>query len=324
MVQRGYVPVRRSETWGEYHTGTNVLIVIDHVDDALRLRGLLQLFRSDYAHAVRPLIVISGGPGAGRAQSDIERVLGRVFNMDVCCYIGLFDMFLRKLDTQPYRAIDILTEAMLSMRGIIETTRPALILVPHRRGSPVAKGVLEAALEMHIPTAALIMPDFETRTGGLAVYKDLIEGSIHVNMGFGTTAFEEPTTEGGIEAGIREAKIVLTEARESIFSGALTDAVAPATQALALGASVAASNLGVFSDITKGGAASKDLLSPGDAPVISAYAYATTSPGLLLRYTEDLLCACERADSQGVGAYAQCPWRTPRNPTPTPAPLPQG
>ena len=319
MVQRGYSPVRRAETWGEFHNGSNVLIVIDHVDDAVRLRGLLHVFQSDYAHAVRPLIVISGGPGVGRAQSDIERTLGREYNPQICCYVNVFDMFLRKLDAQPYRAVDILTEAMLAMRGIIETTRPSLIIVPHRRGSPVAKGVLEAALEMHVPTAALLLPDFTGRAGGLAVYKDALEGSLHINMGSGTTEFTSPTNaEESRKSGVLEAGLVLAEARDGVFKGGLTDAVAPATQAFALGASNAAASLGVSDAVLVTTDLLLDLPSPGDAPVVSAYAYATTSVALLLRYTEDLLCACERPDSQGIGAYAQCPWRTPRIPTPTP------
>jgi hypothetical protein len=40
MIQRGYTPVLAPELWGERHNATNVVLVVDHLDDAVRLRGL--------------------------------------------------------------------------------------------------------------------------------------------------------------------------------------------------------------------------------------------------------------------------------------------
>ena len=57
MMQRGYVPAMHAQTWGEHHTGSNVLIFLDHVDDAVRMRGFLRAIEKQYSHAVRPLIV---------------------------------------------------------------------------------------------------------------------------------------------------------------------------------------------------------------------------------------------------------------------------
>jgi len=320
MMQRGYVPALHAETWGEAHTGTNVLIFLDHVDDAVRLRGLLRALEKEYAHAVRPLLVLSGGPGAGRAEADVLPALGREHKPTVCCIVGVFDLYLRKLDTQLFRETDVFAEAMLGARGIIETTRPALAIVAHRRGSAVMRGVAEAASQMHVPTAALLLPDFETRaaTRDESPFDGL---GFRVNTGGGESPVAPADWAAAAAAANVEADAALAEARDGVYSGALSDAVPPATQGFATGASAATPALGLFFAPTVGGVAFGDPVSPLDAPVLSAYAYATASPGLLLRYVEDLLCACEKDSSAGVGAYAQCPWRTPQRPTPTPAPV---
>lgn len=241
---------------------------------------------------------------------------------------------------------------MYATRGIIETTRPALIIVAHRRGSPVVRGIAEAASQMHVPTAALVLPDFENGAGERAGYPSA-DGGVHVNVGVGTSPPPPADWASSSAAANAEASAVLAEAvrltnkprgvlvcdsyssrtapsllsshsqAEGVFGGALSEAVPGVTQAFAVGASAATPHLGLFFAEAAAGAAAGDLQSPLDAPVLAAYAYATASPGLLLRYVEDLLCACEKGSSAGVGAYAQCPWRTPLRPTPTPAPLPK-
>ena len=307
MVQRGYVPVRAHETWGEAHGATNVLIFIDHVDDAVQLRGLLRALETRFAHAVRPLLVLSGGPGEGRLEKDVVPTLGREHKPHICCIIGLWDMYLRKLDSQPFRASDVFAESLLAARGIMETTRPALVVVPHRRGSPVARGVAEAAAQLHVPVAALVLPDLGA--GERAVY-GAPDGAWHVNAGWGGLPFATPAWEAASKAADEEAAVVLAEALAGVFSGALGDATPHATQPVAGGAGAATPAVGTFA----AGAAARaralgDELSPTDAPVLGAYAYASSSAGLLLNYVEALLCACERLNSQGVGGFAVCPWR---------------
>ena len=231
-------------------------------------------------------------------------------------------MYLRKLDSQPYRSTDVFAESLLAPRGIVVTTRPALIVVAHRRGSPVMRGVAEAASEMHVPTAALLLPDHRNLGGEAAVYPgDEGTGSFHLNLGFGSSAPPADDWAGASAAANAEADAVLEESVDGVFGGALTEAVPPAVQPFAGGASTATHHLGLFPG--SGWGSPGDLLSPLDAPVLSSFAYATSSPGLLLRYVEQFLCVCEKADSTAVGAYAQCPSKTLLRPTPTPAPLPK-
>lgn len=344
MLQRGFTPVMHHETWGEHHTGTNVLVVIDHAEDARSLRGYLSALDQEYAHAVRPLLVITGGPGAGRTEKDILGLLGRPFDPQVCCYVGTWDLFLRKLDAQPYRASDLFTEVVVGMRGVIETTRPALIVVAHRRGSPVSRGVAEAGFEMGVPTAALLLEDWKVPGGKLSPVPWEAGGAPSVNAGAGETYFEgrgAGAGAGGAPAGAaaeevwvvaervaEEGKGVLREAQEGVFSGAIGDAVAPVVQSgwsVGNGGEASLGNPGgevpgMGEDFV--GQRPLDVYSPLDAPVTTAFTYITQSLGLLLRHTEEVLCACVKEDSMGVGAYAQCPWHVPHKPTPTPLPVP--
>ena len=282
MVQRGYVPAMHAETWGEHHSGSNVLVFIDHVDDARALRGLLRVLERDYGHAVRPLLVLSGGPGAGRTEAEIIPALGRAYTPHICCYAGVWDLFLRKFDAQLYSSTDVFTETLYGARGVMTTTRPSLVILPHRHDSPFARGVAVAAAEAHIPAAALLLADWTHPEGALATYAPT-DGAPHTNVGAGhvmSPANKESADEttAHVEA---EVTSVLREAQD-LFEGAQGDAVPP----------------------------------------LSTINYASPHAGLLLRWLEDVLCACERPDSKGIGAYAQCPWRTPGVPTPTPAPPP--
>jgi hypothetical protein len=202
MVQRGYTPVMRRETWGEVHTGSNVLVLIDAAADARELRGLLEAMRVAYPHAIRPLLVLTGGPGAGRTEADVLRALGRAYTPKICCYVGLWDLFLRKLDAQLYRASDVFAEVLLGLRGVIETTRPALILVPHRRGSPVARAAAEIGGEMGVPTAALLLPDWEVPSGALAPNTEA-GAAPNVNAGVGVS-------DAGAPRNLRVGALLLT------------------------------------------------------------------------------------------------------------------
>ena len=322
MMQRGYTPVMHAETWGEHHGVTNVLVVLDHEADAVALRGLLAALEAEYWHAVRPLLVLSNGPGGGRSPAAVQTRLGQQFQTDeaYCCYVGRWDMHLKKLDGQLYREADVFTEALLTMRGIIETTRPALILVPHRRGSPVSRAVAEAAGQMHVPTAALLLPDWEEPRGAPAPgggegQEHNQAGAPNVNWGAGHTELPAESVGDARAAAAAEGAAVLREANEGVFSGALGDAVPAAMAPWALGAAPAAASLG-FAEEEARLSRMLDPPSPLDAPATGAgFDYATSSPGLLLRHVEALLCACEKPDSNDVGAYAQCPWRTPEPPS---------
>jgi hypothetical protein len=323
MLQRGYTPVMHHETWGEAHTGSNVLVLIDHAADAAALRGLLEAMRLEYPHAIRPLLVLTGGPGAGRTEGEVLRALGRPYTPEICCYVGLWDLFLQKLDAQLYRAADLFVEVLQGLRGVIETTRPALILVPHRRGSPVSRAAAEVAAEMGVPAAALLLPDWVSPAGRLVPWDVDDDAAPNVNTGVGWSPHEE-TREQAAGALFSEAQAVLAESQEGVFSGGLWDSTPPPMGGAWAPMPSRASH-GVLRQeggTVGGGGRGLDPLAPLDAPVTAAFNYATTSPGLLLRFTEDTLCACAKEDSKGVGAYAQCPWATPIKPTPTPTPHP--
>ena len=323
MVQRGYTPVMHHETWGEHHTGSNILVVIDAAADAVALRGLLRAMALAYPHAMRPLLVLTGGPGAGRAEEEVLHALGRPYTPQICCYVGTWDLFLRKLDPQLYRASDVHVEALLGMRGVIETTRPALIVVPHRRGSPIGRAVAEAGGEMGVPVAALLLEDWAAPGGRLAPPTRGEAPNVNSGVGWSSAGLEGVSVEAAAAAAEAEAGEVLREAQEGVFSGALWDAV-PAGASGAYGsAAPTTAQRAVLREgggRVAGGGRALDAASPLDAPVTAAYTYATASAGLLLRYVEELLCACAKDDSKGVGAYAQCPWATQTRPTPTPAP----
>jgi hypothetical protein len=320
MLQRGYTPVMHAETWGEHHSVTNVLLVIDHEADAVALRGFVKAVAQEFWHAVRLLVVISNGPGDGRSPAAVSTRLGQAYLTDeqYCCYVGRWDMYLRKLDNAPYREADVFSEALLTVRGIIETTRPALVIVPHRRGSPVARASAEAAAQMHVPTAALLLPDWELPGGAVAPgggkgQEANQDGAVNVNTGCGHTALPPETADEAAAAAAAEATAVIREAQEGMFSGALGDAVPHAMAPWAAGAAPAAASLG-FAEEESRFSRFLDPPSPIDAPTTAAFDYATASPGLLLRHMEALLCACEKPDSNDVGAYSQCPWRTPEPP----------
>jgi hypothetical protein len=284
------------------------------------LRGFVKAVAQEYWHAVRLLVVISNGPGGGRSPEKMSTRLGEAFRTDEqhCCYVGRWDMYLRKLDYVPYREADVFAEVLLTMRGIIETTRPALVVVPHRRGSPVARASAEAAAQLHVPTAALLLSDWELPGGEVAPgggrgQEKNQDGAINVNMGAGHTPLPPETPEQAAAAAAAEAAAVMREAQEGVFSGALGDAVPHAMAPWALGAAPAAASLG-FAEEESRLSRMLDAPSPLDAPSTGSYDYATTSPGLLLRHMEALLCACEKPDSNDVGAYSQCPWRSPEPP----------
>jgi hypothetical protein len=321
MLQRGYTPVMHHETWGEHHTGSNVLVVIDAAADALALRGLLAAVAAAYPHAIRPLLVLTGGPGAGRGEAEVLRALGRPHTPEICCYVGLWDLYLRKLDAQLYRAEDVYAEVLLGMRGVMETTRPALVLVPHRRGSPVARAVVEAAGGLGVPVAGLLLGDWEA-PGGKLGEAGLGEAPA-VNSGVGWSPGSSEGLEAAAAAAAAEGQEVLAESQGGVFSGALWDAVPGAVSGVLGAASSSTGEHGVLRTAggsVAGGGRALDPLSPLDAPVTAAYTYVTSSAGLLLRFVEELLCACAKEDSKGVGAYAQCPWATQIKPTPTPQP----
>ena len=325
MIQRGYTPVMHHETWGEHHTGSNVLVVIDAAADAVALRGLLEAIRLAYPHAIRPLLVLTGGPGAGRAEEEVLKALGRAYTPQICCYVGTWDLYLRKLDPQLYRAGDVFGEVLVGMRGVIETTRPALILVPHRRGSPITRAVAEVGGEMGVPVAALLLPDWEAPQGRLLPSPLALSAAPNVNTGVGWSAsgLEGRTIEQAAADMAQEAAAVLTESQEGVFSGALWDAVPSALSSLWGSLTPTTALRAVQREeggSSSGGGRALDASSPMDAPVTAAFTYATSSAGLMLRYIEEQLCVCAKEDSKGVGAYAQCPWATQIKPTPTPAP----
>lgn len=191
LLQKGYTPARADTVWGEAWNRTNIAIVVSTLQQASALSGIVRFLRSHFDDVMRVHVVLATPPlvrgrvvaadglpedafgaagvhpAAFGAPEDTRAALLAALGVrvDVARFeLGVWDLSLSKLGRHArWRAIDLMTETEQSLAGVLETLRPAAVILPYGRAltrahgasSPIVTGVAMAVAAMGIPALGL-------------------------------------------------------------------------------------------------------------------------------------------------------------------------
>jgi hypothetical protein len=176
-IMKGDRPVQSHSVWGETWNRTNVAVLLPSAAATDALAPIISFMRAHFHDSIRIMPIVALDPtlpgvSAGIAADPVTVTRNSVLKQlnitfdPLQYHVGVFDLDLPKLaSSAKWRATDLEIETELALSGVLDTVRPAALLVPFDTASHVVSGALATAATLRIPTLAYMNPQVAQQSG---------------------------------------------------------------------------------------------------------------------------------------------------------------